>query len=128
MDILTSLDFWLWAAAGLLAVAYLLAGVMKATRPIEGLQAQMGWPGDYPRLTRFVGTTEVLGALGLILPLATGILAWLTPLAAIGLAIIQVLAFGLHIMRKEPQILPANVVLFALAVFVVWGRFALFGA
>jgi hypothetical protein len=31
MDIVTSLNFWLWAAAGLLAVLYLMAGGMKAT-------------------------------------------------------------------------------------------------
>ena len=36
---------------------------------------------------RFVGTSELLGALGLILPILTGILALLTPAAAIGLAL-----------------------------------------
>ena len=81
MDFLTSLDFWLWAAAVLLALLYLMAGFMKATQPIDKLAGQMKWPGDYPRLTRFVGWAEVLGAIGLILPLATGILSWLTPLA-----------------------------------------------
>ena len=34
---------------------------------------------------RFVGIAELLGALGLFLPLLTGILPWLTPLAAVGL-------------------------------------------
>jgi uncharacterized membrane protein YphA (DoxX/SURF4 family) len=127
MDFLTSLNFWLWAAAGLLAVLYLMAGGMKASQPIDKLAAQMKWPADYPRLTRFVGVSEVLGAIGLILPLATGILAWLTPLAAICLVVVQVLAIGFHLMRKEPQILPFNVVLLALAAFVAWGRFGLFG-
>ncbi|MEO7224240.1 MAG: DoxX family protein, partial [Devosia sp.] len=64
---------------------------------------------------------------GLILPLLTGILAWLTPLAALALVVVQVLAIGFHLMRKEPQILPANLVLLALAAFVVWGRLGLFG-
>lgn len=128
MDILTSLNFWLWAAAGLLAVLYLMAGAMKATQPIDKLAAQMKWPGDVPLgLTRFVGVSEVLGAFGLVLPLLTGILAWLTPLAALGLVVIQVLAIGLHIVRKETQILPFNVVLLALAAFVLWGRVSLFG-
>ena len=127
MDFLTSLDFWLWAAAVLLALLYLMAGFMKATQPIDKLAGQMKWPGDYPRLTRFVGWAEVLGAIGLILPLATGILSWLTPLAAIALIVVQVLAMGFHLMRKEPQILPFNLVLLALAAFVAWGRFGLFG-
>ena len=128
MEMLTSLNFWLWAAAGLLAVAYLMAGGMKATQPIDKLAGQMKWPADLPRLTRFVGIAEVLGAIGLILPLLTGILAWLTPLAALCLVLVQVLAIGFHIMRKEPHILPANLVLLLLAAFVAWGRLSLFAA
>lgn len=128
MDFLTSLNFWLWAAAGLLAVAYLMAGGMKATQPIDKLAGQMKWPADFPRLTRFVGVSELLGAIGLILPLLTGVLAWLTPLAALCLVAVQVLAIGFHVMRKEPQILPANLILLALAAFVAWGRLSLFGA
>ena len=127
MELLTSLNFWLWAAAGLLAVLYLMAGFMKATQPIDKLAAQMKWPAELPKLTRFVGWSEVLGAIGLILPLLTGILAWLTPLAAICLVVVQVLAIGFHMMRKEVMIIPFNVVLLALAAFVAWGRLSLFG-
>lgn len=129
MDILFTLDFWLWAAAILLALAYLAAGGMKSVCPIPDLaKALNGWPADYPRLTRFIGIVEVLGAIGLILPLATGILPWLTPLAAIGLSIIQVLAIGFHARRGETaKTLVANLVLLALSVFVAWGRWSLFG-
>jgi len=127
MDILTTLNFWLWVAAALLAALYMMAGVMKATQPIEKLAAQMKWAPGLPRLTRFVGVVEILGAIGLILPLATGILAWLTPLAALGLTIIQVLAIGLHLRRGEPEVLPFNAVLLALSLFVLWGRWSLFG-
>lgn len=127
MELLTSLNFWLWAAAGLLAVAYLMAGFMKGTQPIDKLAGQMRWPADYPRLTRFVGWSEVLGAIGLILPLLTGILAWLTPVAALCLVLVQILAIGFHIMRKEPQIVPVNIVLLLLAAFVAWGRLSLLG-
>ena len=45
---------------------------------------------------------------------------------ALGLVLVQVLAIGFHIMRKEPQTLPANLVLLALAAFVAWGRWSLF--
>lgn len=70
---------------------------------------------------------EPLGAIGLILPLVTGILPWLTLLAAIGLALIQALAIlTAHLPRKEYNIIPVNVVLLALAAFVVIGRWALF--
>ena len=53
MDILTSLNLWLWAAAGLLAVAYLMAGGMKATRPIDTLAGQI-------RAAHMIGQEEPL--------------------------------------------------------------------
>lgn len=128
MQILMSLDFWLWAAAALLCCIYLMAGLMKATRPIPVLAGMMKWPGDYPAgFTRFIGAVDILGGLGVILPLATGILAWLTPLAAICLVLLQVLAIGFHAVRREPQIIPANVVLLGLACFLAWGRLSMFG-
>lgn len=128
MDFLTSLNTWLWVAQVLLALAYLAAGGMKATRPIPDLAKMMVWPEQYPRLTRFVGVAEVLGAIGLILPMLTGILPWLTTLAALALALVQVLAIGFHGMRGETaKTLIANLVLLALAVFIAWGRWSFFG-
>jgi len=68
-----------------------------------------------------------LGALGLVLPLLTGILPWLTVLAAIGLTLIQVLAvFTEHLPKREFNVIPVNVVLIAIAVFIVFGRWTLF--
>ncbi len=84
----------------------------------------MAWVRDIPeRLTRFIGVAEILGGVGLILPALTGILPWLTPLAAAGLAAIQVLAFLFHSSRQEWRNAAANVPLGALAVFVAVGRF-----
>jgi hypothetical protein len=69
----------------------------------------------------------VLGGLGLILPLVTGILPWLTVLAAIGLTLIQLLAiFSEHLPKKEYESIPLNIVLLALSIFVVVGRWTLF--
>ena len=48
-----------------------------------------------------IGTAEVLGSVGLVLPMATGILPWLTPLAAIGLAINVLMATGFHVREDE---------------------------
>jgi uncharacterized membrane protein YphA (DoxX/SURF4 family) len=101
-----------------------MAGFMKLTQPIDALVASgMTYAGDYPEmLTRFIGTMEVLGATGIILPAATRIAPVLTPLAALGFSTIQVLAIGLHAMRGEFQVLPVNLVLLALSLFVLWGR------
>ncbi len=49
----------------------------------------------------FIGIVEVLGAAGLVLPMATGVLPWLTPLAAVGLAIIVLMAAGFHLRPDE---------------------------
>lgn len=114
----------IWIGQIMLAAIYLMAGIMKVSQSIDGLVASgMAYAGDYPELlTRFIGTMEILGAVGIILPAATRIIPVLTPLAAIGFGLIQVLAFGLHTMRGEYGVLPVNLVLLAVALFVVWGR------
>src|SRR5687768_4971649 len=117
-------NVWLWIAQGLLALAYGAAGGMKAFQPIPKLAAMMGWPGDYPGLTRFVAWAEIAAAVGMILPILLDILPWLTPLAAIGLSLIQVFALILHARRGETaKTLPANLVLLGLSLFVAIGRF-----
>lgn len=114
----------LWVAQVVLAAVYVMAGFMKLTQPIDALVASgMTYAGDYPEmLTRFIGTMEVLGAIGIILPAATRVVPVLTPLAALGFSIIQVLAVGLHSSRGEFQVLPINLILLALSLFVLWGR------
>ena len=124
----TTIEFWAWAASALLALLYLLAGAMKSARPIDVLAKMMGWPADVPAwLVRFVGVAELAGAVGLILPVWTGILPWLTPLAAIGLSLVQILAIPFHIRRCEGKAVPMNLVLLALSLFVLWARRALIG-
>ena len=119
----------LWIAQGLLAAMYLMAGMMKMFQTAKAKE-QLPWAKERPdSFVRFVGISELLGALGLILPLLTGILPWLTPLAALGLGVIQVLAiFTEHLPKKEYAVIPMNVVLLLLSVFVIYGRFALFTA
>ena len=115
----------LWIAQIALAGFYGFAGFSKVSQPMEALAAMgMSYAVDYPDLlTRFVGTAELLGAIGIILPALTRIMPGLTPLAALGFSVIQVLAIGLHAMRGETgQTLPINLVLLALSLFVLWGR------
>jgi hypothetical protein len=121
----------LWIAQGLLAAMYLAVGCMKVFQPGKVREnPQMTWThGQTDQYIRFVGTVEVLGALGLILPLVTGILPWLTVLAGIGLTLIQLLAiFKEHLPKKEYNVIPLNLVLLALSIFVVIGRWVLFSS
>jgi putative oxidoreductase len=116
-----------WVAQDVLAAFYLVVGSMKAFTTMA--QKQLSWAKERPKgFVRFVGTAEILGALGIVLPLLTGILPWLTVPAALGLAVVQVLAIGMiHLPRKEYGALPFNILLMALAVFVVIARWNLFG-
>lgn len=114
----------LWAAQILLALMFAMAGGMHAFMAPPAL-AQMGatWAADAPIwLVRFVGIAELAGAIGIIFPALTRIQPGLTPLAAAGFATIQVAAMVLHVTRGEAQVLPMNLVLLALALFVAWGR------
>lgn len=114
----------LWIIAGVLAAAFLAAGLGKATQPKEKLADKLEWVNDFSQGTvRFIGIAEILGAIGLILPGATGIAPILTPIAAVGLAITMVLAAVVHARRGETQLIVVNVVLFALALFVAIMRF-----
>lgn len=115
----------LWIAAGLLALLFVFAGFNKVSKSKDDLAKMLPWTAEYPLgFTRFIGAAEILGALGLILPQATGIATLLTPIAAIGLAVIMVLASAFHIKRGEVKAIGMNIVLFALALFVAIGRLA----
>ena len=117
----------LWIAQVLLAVLYLMAGTMKTFQTAKAKE-QLPWAKNRSdEFVRFVGISELLGAFGLILPILTGILPWLTPIAAIGLSLIQLLAiFTEHLPKKEYTVLPMSLVLLTLSVFVVIGRWMLF--
>lgn len=119
------MDIALWVVAGLLAAAFLAAGLMKITTPKAKLVERLPWAADYSDgAVKGIGIVEVLGAIGLILPGITGIAPILVPIAAVGLAIVMVLAAVMHLRRGDgfATVVP-NIVLFALAVFVAWGRF-----
>ena len=111
------MNVFLWIVQAVLAAMFAMAGLMKSTQPKEKLAPRLPWVEDFSAATvRFIGVVELLGAIGLILPAATGIAPILTPVAATGLALIMVLAAATHIRRKEPSGVAFNAVLFALAV------------
>lgn len=114
----------LWTLQILLALAFLATGAMKLSQPKDKLETTMGWVADFSApMVRSIGAIEVLGAVGLILPAATGIATVLTPLAATGLGLVMVGAVITHARRKEPQMIVVNVVLLAIAAVIAWGRF-----
>jgi len=112
----------LWVVQVLLALVFAMSGGMKLAVPYEELLKQGAWVQRVSEgLVKFIGVAELSGALGLILPAATRIKPFLTPLAAAGFVVIMVLASALHLSLGQPPI--AQVILGGLAAFVVWGRF-----
>jgi uncharacterized membrane protein len=111
----------LWTVQGLLAVAFLAAGGMKLLKPREALIPKTPYAEDFSQgQLRLLGVAELLGAVGLILPTALGIVPVLTPVAALCLLVLMVGAVRTHLRRKEPVIPAAPFAL--LLVVVATGR------
>lgn len=116
-----------WIVSGLLALVYLGAGAMKLVSPKERLVKNMAWVEDFSApVVKLIGALEILGALGLVLPVLLNIAPVLTPLAASGLVALQLVAIIVHLRRGERMIVP-NAVLLLLALFVALARFGVFG-
>lgn len=114
----------LWIVQILLGVAFTLAGATKAFQPMEALAAPMPWTVMMGAgMTRFIGISELLGGLGLVLPSLTRIQPRLTAAAGAALALVMVLAAGFHASRGEFGGIAVNAVLGGLAAFVAWGRY-----
>ena len=116
-----------WILSGLLAALYLAAGTMKLTQPQEKLLAtgNMNWVEEFDgSQLKSLGAVELLGAVGLVLPWALDILPVLTPIAAVGLAVLQSGALRTHLRRGETPLLPLNAVLLVLAAVVAVLRFS----
>jgi len=125
-DTATSGKGWsiaLWIAQLLLAAAYGMFGLMKATQPLDQRAGMMTWIPDFPpAFVRTLGAVEILGAIGLILPSLTRIQPRLTGFAALCILLHQFIAVALHLSKGEAGVLGLNAVLIALAAFILWGR------
>jgi uncharacterized membrane protein YphA (DoxX/SURF4 family) len=114
----------IWVLQILLALAFLAAGITKISQPRQKLATNMGWVEDFSDpAVRSIGTLEILGALGLLVPALTGVATVLVPIAAVGLALLMIGAAATHRRRGELPMIGINTVLLLLAVVVAWARF-----
>ncbi len=109
----------LWTVQILLALLFLFAGGVKLVMPIAELTKQVPLPGWF---LRFIAVTEVLGALGLVLPGLLKIAPVLTPLAAIGLAVIMLGAVVVTVVTGGGATVLIPLAVGALLLFVAYGR------
>lgn len=116
----------LWIAQVLLAAIFLVTGMTKLIVPRRKLAAgPMRWAaGVSDARFRTIGALEVLGAAGLILPGVLGVASFLTPLAAVGLALTMVGAIATHVRFDELNRIAVPIALLALALFAAVERFA----
>ena len=114
----------LWVVQILLALGFAASAAMKGTWDRERLvrAGQTGVQGLPVPLIRAIALTELLGALGLILPWASGTAPILTPFAALGLGAIMILAAGVHLILREPKNVAKTVAILTACVFVGYGR------
>jgi uncharacterized membrane protein YphA (DoxX/SURF4 family) len=118
----------LWILQGMVAGTFAMTGFMKLSKSRHDLKKQgggrMDWIHDVSGGNlKLIGTLEVLAAIGIIVPHLTGILPWLTPLAALGIICIMVGAMILHVRRRDGKhaIIPTAIILL-IAAFLTYGR------
>lgn len=118
-----AINIVLWIAQGLLAAMFVMAGIMKATQPLEVLAESLPWVTSTPLgLVRFIGISELLGGLGLLIPTIFRFKPFLTVWAALGLGLVMVFAAVFHASRGEFSNIGMNAVLLGIALFIAWGR------
>jgi hypothetical protein len=115
----------LWIAQLILAGVFLLVGVTKIVayeKLVKELEARSksGPIGMTRGQAAVVGLLEIVGALGVVVPLDLGGPYFLVLLAAGGLALLMVAAGIYHLLREESA--APSVALFLLALFIIVGR------
>jgi uncharacterized membrane protein YphA (DoxX/SURF4 family) len=128
------MEIALWIGQILLAAIFLPSGILKSIKSSEYLvKTGQIWFENIPLPTiRFIGISEILGSIGSVLPWYLDIIPVLTPLSALGLTVIMILAIRLHYMRSRANAEARSKELFsvkwtslilALCIFVAMGRF-----
>jgi len=84
---------------------------------------EVPWVSAVPQdLLVFIGFCEFLGGVALLVPAIAGVKPKLTPIAAIGLTLVMILAAVFHVARGEYNFLLINVVLGGVAAFIAYER------
>lgn len=112
---------WIWQI--FIAVVLVPIGGATVFGLLQKASAKRGQPMTVPDgILRFVGAAELAGAVGVVVPWATGVAPWLTPLAALGLVPIMVGASVINLRRGTPGPLVLSSLILVSAVLVAWGR------
>lgn len=106
---------------GFLAVIFLIAGSVKLFQSPEKVAELV--PAAFPlSFLRTLGALEILGAVGVILPLLLDVFPVLTPVSSCCMAIVLLGAITVHLKSKEFSRLPILFTLLVLAIIVTIDR------
>ena len=115
----------------LLALLFTSGGLLKLILPyakFTKMPAQ-AWANDFrPEQVRFIGVLEASAAVGMYASLLVQPLTLLTPLVAVGMALVMSGAMATHLRRSEYVNMVGNFVWLGLAVFVAYGTLVRFVA
>ena len=118
---------FVWALQIILALFFIMPAVAKLATPTATLvEKGMLKPTESQLPIRAIGLLELLGCIGIILPMSIRVAPRLTPIAAVGFCLVMAGAFAVHTSKGEYKILPLLVAVFAAAAFVAWYRFKTF--
>lgn len=114
----------LWILQVLLGAFFVFHSTLMLRPNPAQLQRGMKYVLDMPAgLRMFAGGAEGLAGVALIVAPLIHPVAWLAPLAALGLVVLMIGAAVFHFPRREYSNIGLNAFLGILAAIIVWGRF-----
>ncbi|NKZ10506.1 DoxX family protein [Mycolicibacterium septicum DSM 44393] len=119
----------LWIITIIAAAAYVAGGaslLFMSREKYRSLGSNQHWVDDFGdgHLTA-IATIKLVGAIGLVLPVAVGIAPVLTPVAACGLALFMAGAATTRFRRSEWLYMAGDIVFIGMFAFLAWGWFTL---
>jgi uncharacterized membrane protein YphA (DoxX/SURF4 family) len=114
----------IWILQGLTAFTFMFSGISKAYFDEKTLvqKGQTGVEGLPKWFIKFIGVSEVFGAIALIAPMLMNKWTTLTPIAAICLGFIMIPAAYIHNTRKEPKNVMINLVILIVCSLIAYYR------
>ena len=119
----------LWIITIIAAAAYAAGGstmLLMSRERYRSIGSTQHWVDEFgDGHLKVIGTIKLVGAIGLVLPVATGIAPVLTPVAACGLALFMAGAATTRFRRSEWLYLAGDIVYLGVFAFLAWGWFTL---
>lgn len=115
---------WLQIVLAIFATA---AGLLRVATPYERFTRLpgQGWSKEFqPWHVKAIGLLELLAGIALFLPFFAASMAWLAPLAAVGVALVMAGAMATHLRRAEYVNMVGNFVWLGLALYFVYDTVA----